>query len=88
MKLFCDSQAIIKISINPNFHERTKNLEIDLHFVRDKILLGVFKTKKIQYAGQTANVFTKRLDNIQHKNMVFKLEFMMYSRLKLRGMLK
>lgn len=73
VNLYCDSQVAIKIAANPVFHERTKHLEIDLHFVRDKILAGVIKTKKFQSADQTADIFTKGLDMLQHEKLVSKL---------------
>nr|GFC31060.1 ribonuclease H-like domain-containing protein [Tanacetum cinerariifolium] len=66
VKVFCDNSSTIKIVANPVFHERTKHLEIDLHFVREKILAGVIKTKKIDNANQIKDILTKGLDIKQH----------------------
>jgi hypothetical protein len=38
--IFCDNQSCIKLSENRIFHDRSKHIEINYHFIRDKIQRG------------------------------------------------
>ncbi|GKB02655.1 ribonuclease H-like domain-containing protein [Tanacetum coccineum] len=85
VKLHCDSNSAIKTAANPVFHERTKHLEIDLHFVREKILKGVFEAVKLDSANQIADILTKGLDTFQHKEFVENLGLFDIYQVKIKG---
>ncbi len=59
--LWCDNISATYLTANPVFHARTKHIEIDLHFVRDKVASGCFTVKFISSKDQVADVFTKPL---------------------------
>ena len=61
MKLICDNQTALHIGSNPVFHERTKHIEVDCHFIREKIVSRCVATSFVNSNDQLAYIFTKSL---------------------------
>ncbi|MEQ5220427.1 Ty1/Copia family ribonuclease HI, partial [Morganella morganii] len=59
--LWSDNLGATYLCANPVFHARTKNVEIDYHFVRDKVAFGEFKVNFVSTKDQLADIFTKPL---------------------------
>lgn len=57
----CDNQSAIKLAHNPVFHARTKHIEIQHHFIRERILDGEIDVQYIPTGNQTADILTKPL---------------------------
>ncbi|PKI36765.1 hypothetical protein CRG98_042842 [Punica granatum] len=59
--LFTDNISALHLTLNPIFHARTKHVEIDYHFVREKVALRSIVTQFVPTTLQVADIFTKPL---------------------------
>ncbi|XP_059310739.1 uncharacterized mitochondrial protein AtMg00810-like [Lycium ferocissimum] len=59
--IFCDNISSIYLAQNPVQHARTKHVEIDIHFVREKVAAGVLRVQYVPSQDQLADLLTKAL---------------------------
>ena len=57
--IWCDNVSALAIASNPVFHARTKHIEVDFHFVRERVLRKDSTIKFVSTIDQLADIFTK-----------------------------
>jgi histone deacetylase 1/2 len=76
--LWCDNLGATYLSANPVFHARAKHIEIDFHFVRERVMKKQLQIRFIPSRDQVADGFTKQLpyqafENFKHNLNLSKL---------------
>jgi hypothetical protein len=71
--LWCDNIGALALATNLIFHARTKHIEVDYHFVREKVLNRDILLKFISSHDQVADLFTKGLPSAQFLALKSKL---------------
>ena len=71
--LWCDNQSVAALAANPISHARSKHVELDLHFIRDKVLRQEIQIQYISSTYQVADIITKHLPSSQFITLRTKL---------------
>ncbi|XP_039683885.1 secreted RxLR effector protein 161-like [Medicago truncatula] len=75
VKIHCDSQSAIHLANHQVYHERTKHIDIRLHFVRDMIESKEIVVEKMASEENPADVFTKSLPRSRFKHCLDLIKF-------------
>ena len=61
MHLYCDNKSTISIAHNPIHHDRTKHVEVDRHFIKEKLDGRIINIEYIPTTQQLVDILTKGL---------------------------
>ena len=61
MWLYCDNKSTISIAHNPVHHDRTKHVEVDQHFIKEKLDGNIISIEYVPTSHQLADLLTKGL---------------------------
>lgn len=71
--LWCDNLGATYLTANPVFHGRTKHVEVDYHFVRERVASKLLEIRFIASNDQVADGFTKPLTLSKLRSFQYKL---------------
>ena len=57
---WCDNMGASALASNPVYHARTKHIELDVHFIRDKVLAKELEIRYVPTSDQVADCLTDR----------------------------
>nr|GEU29287.1 ribonuclease H-like domain-containing protein [Tanacetum cinerariifolium] len=60
--VYCDNVSVVYLSFNPVQHQRTKHIDIGIHFVWDLVAIGQVCVLHVPSRFQYADIFTNNFD--------------------------
>ena len=72
-RLWCDNMGAKYLASNPVFHARTKHIEVDFHFVRERVNNKLLQIDYVPSEDQVADGFTKALSVRKLENFKYHL---------------
>ncbi|KAK4286277.1 hypothetical protein QN277_002856 [Acacia crassicarpa] len=57
--IWCDNTGTVALASNPVLHSKTKHVELDVHFIREKVAAGIVTVGYVPSSYQVADILTK-----------------------------
>jgi hypothetical protein len=73
IRLYCDNKAACDLAHNPLQHDRTKHVEVDRFFIKEKLDENMLELPRIRSEDQLADILTKAVSSQVFSNVVSKL---------------
>jgi KUP system potassium uptake protein len=70
MVIRCDNQGAISLTKNPTHHARTKHIDVQHHFVRQRVENGEVRFEYCPMEHMVADVLTKALSKERHHKLI------------------
>ncbi|KAL3626678.1 hypothetical protein CASFOL_029421 [Castilleja foliolosa] len=72
-KLMCDNKSTIYISENHVQHDWTKHIEVDRHFIKEKLEKNIISLPYVKSEDKLADILTKSVNGRTHYEVLSKL---------------
>jgi hypothetical protein len=86
-QIWCNNMGAIVLASNPIYHARTKHVEVDYHFIREKVLYRDITISHLSTHDQCLDIFTKGLTAVRFLFLRTKL-MIVACPISLRGSIK
>ena len=73
INLYYDNKAAISVAHNPVQHDRTKHVEVDRHFIKEKLTDGIISVSFVKSKDQLADILTKAISSRVFYSTIVKL---------------
>ena len=71
--LYIDSNAALKLTRNPEFHFKSKHIDVKYHFIREKVKNKEIDIQRVDTKDNLADIFIKPLNRPTHEDLVLRL---------------
>jgi hypothetical protein len=71
--LYIDCNSALRLTHNPEFHSKSKHIDVKHHFIREKVEENTLTTERVNTKDNLADILTKALPRDTHKGLLTRM---------------